>query len=604
MIEPPDLEAPSSGEYELDAPAGAPSMPASPTPLPRIWKTEDSDPELKTRPEKKRAGETPAASPPRRESQSKTPRRPIGPEGSPTKREAKKPSSAPASTEKSDEPEKKKVLVEETPEWDTYETRRRARLFLGVGMVSVVFLAGLIGYKTFLSSSDSVDPNADSGPIQAQNATVAPVIDVEAMAMLDRAKDHEKAGRRQEAIALLDEVTKLKAYSKTPAARLAKAALDRADLGQPMFPDGAPEPVAMPNIPGAPPTGVEVPTIPADPARGVTAAQPPADFNLTRPPDPARGLAMFTPAKPELPAVPKPALSVDPAKAEPIVAPSKPKMNPLPRGFHAIVDEGAHESGWPLVIEGDKDEGVMVFVPEGKFVMGANGGPVAESPAHRVRLRAFYIDQHEVTIGQFNRFLDAGYRRLLPRNWTPTDGKNSTAPSMPVVMVNYKDAQAYAEWTNRQLPTEAQWEMAARSSVSNLFPWGSDPITWDKPRAFRQVDPVKSFSQDVSPFGVFDLAGNVSEWTQDWFDLKYFSLFKDTVAIDPTGPAKATRSVQRVVKGGAKDWSVSYREGVSPEKRSGTLGFRCVLNINSAAPAPAAEPADLGRPNLAPVIPF
>ncbi len=117
--------------------------------------------------------------------------------------------------------------------------------------------------------------------------------------------------------------------------------------------------------------------------------------------------------------------------------------------------------------------------------------------------------------------------------------------------VNFHDANAYAGWAGKQLPTEAQWEMAARSTESRRFPWGNEPARWSRPRTSRQIDNVMSFPEDVSVYGVFDMAGNVQEWTKDWYDSKYFQQIAKATVENPIGPdhspalERATRRRQR-----------------------------------------------------------
>ena len=116
---------------------------------------------------------------------------------------------------------------------------------------------------------------------------------------------------------------------------------------------------------------------------------------------------------------------------------------------------------------------------------------------------------------------------------------------------------------------------------------------------YHQIDPIMTFKEDQSPYGVFDMAGNVQEWTRDWFEYKYYHQFAKTIADNPTGPTSSGRSrtPQHVVRGGAKNWSVTYREGVPSDRRLPYLGFRCVLMVEEPGPAPA--PA-AGQPGGAP----
>jgi formylglycine-generating enzyme required for sulfatase activity len=271
----------------------------------------------------------------------------------------------------------------------------------------------------------------------------------------------------------------------------------------------------------------------------------------------------------------------------------------LPDGFSAKSEAGITASGWPAAIVGKRDGGTMVFVPGGTFTMGNDDGPAAETPAHKVRLSPYYIDQHEVTVRQFRLFLkEAHYRGQPPKSWTD-DPKQNSSESLPMVMVNARDAQAYADWAAKRLPTEAQWELAARSTDSRLFPWGPEPITYAKPRAARQVDPVMSFAEDVSAYGVYDMAGNVCEWTKDWYDSKYYHQLFGGPVDNPAGPSTKPRSLQLVIKGGAKNGSASFREGMALEKRLPYVGFRCVLPVEeqgglvnpaAGAPGPSAAP--------------
>jgi formylglycine-generating enzyme required for sulfatase activity len=146
--------------------------------------------------------------------------------------------------------------------------------------------------------------------------------------------------------------------------------------------------------------------------------------------------------------------------------------------------------------------------------------------------------------------------------------------------------------------------MAARSTDGRRFPWGDDTVKWSRTRAFRQIDPKMAFSEDRSPYNVYDMAGNVEEWTRDWFEYKYYLQFTKKIADNPTGPATngRSRTPQRVARGGARNWSITAREPMPVDKRLPYLGFRCALVVEDAGPAPApvaVSPA--AQPGAAPV---
>ncbi len=220
----------------------------------------------------------------------------------------------------------------------------------------------------------------------------------------------------------------------------------------------------------------------------------------------------------------------------------------------------------------------MCLIPADTFTQGRDDAASESKPAHKVQLSSYYIDQHEVTVRQFQVY----------------QGKPPSNDLRPVVNVTLNQAKAYAEWAGKSIPTEAQWEMAARSIDARTHPWGNQPPSWTKPRQSKQIDPVMSYPDDLSPYGVYDLAGNAWEWTSDWFEIKYYQQLKGTVAVNPGGPAKGkSRIPEIVIKGGAKDWDASARSSTRPDARLPYLGFRCVLNVES----PPAEPASPAPPN-------
>ncbi len=243
----------------------------------------------------------------------------------------------------------------------------------------------------------------------------------------------------------------------------------------------------------------------------------------------------------------------------------------MPAGFFALKDAGTHASGWPIAIVGERDGATMVLVPGATFTLGRDNAARNEGPSRSVKLGTFYMDQHEVINAQFDRYRRAAHQASANEKGDSGDSD----PNRPVVMVTHGEAAAYAAWAGKALPTEAQWELAARTTDGRLHPWGADPPSWEKHREARQVDPVFSFLRDMSPYGAFDLAGNVWEWTADGYDIKMYQSIKNGQA-NPTGP---TRAAERSVRGGSKDWLSTWRAGVKPETRLPYLGFRCVLSV-------------------------
>lgn len=560
-----------SGEYGLadlpEPPRPKAPPPTSSQPLPRLWKTEPEyeDEEAGAKPGQKTARDG-ANNPPAAKA--------APPGGGARPRGSTSPARAKSKSDVKDG-DRGKALVEETPAFDTYEARQRGRLIVGGLFTSIFLIFGWIGYRLFLydpgaveASADDSDPVASFGPAQPKRD-----LDGEARAMFNRAQDSARAGRTEQAVTLLENIAKV--YKGTKTAAEAKDALARPGQNLPLFLD-RPAVTAEP----APPPAPEAPPEPPQ----VVVAQLPL---------PAGGNASLT--LPANPAEPTPGLLSPPAMANSpdltVKVPVKPR--PLPPGFTPKAEAGVHSSGWPLAIVGDRDGATMVLVPGGVFIMGSDDGPAPEGPSHKVRLSPYYIDQHEVTAGQFRLFLkETRFRGQPPHSWSD-DFRKDPSDSIPMVMVNARDAQAYADWAQKRLPTEAQWEMAARSTDGRLFPSGPDPISYSRPRAARQIDPVKSFPEDVSPYGVFDMAGNVLEWTGDWYDAKAYRQILNQPVDNPTGPAARPRSNQLAIKGGAKNGSAAHREGMALDKRLSYVGFRCVLPVFDGPAMPLSPGAPL-----------
>ena len=230
-----------------------------------------------------------------------------------------------------------------------------------------------------------------------------------------------------------------------------------------------------------------------------------------------------------------------------------------------------------------KDNAPMVLVPGGEFSMGSkkDEGDDDEHPRHGVYLDAYFIDQYEVTVGQYKKFLTATSRRK-PRYWDQVS--LSDHAKKPVVGVSWHDAAAYCQWTGRRLPTEAEWEKAARGTEKRTYPWGdSDPTSnrgnfgqdWDDSVIYAEkLQPTGSYEQGKSPYGMYDMAGNVWEWVADWYAKDYY---KKSPKKNPTGPSSGT---SKVLRGGSWDDNPATlrsagRIRISPSFRNAVFGFRC-----------------------------
>ena len=175
---------------------------------------------------------------------------------------------------------------------------------------------------------------------------------------------------------------------------------------------------------------------------------------------------------------------------------------------------------------GGKDGAPMVLIPAGEFTMGKDDAAPDERPAHRVHLDAFYIDRYEVTIARYAKFLESEDHDL-PFLWH--DAKQGHHGTKPVLGVDWYDALAYCRWADKRLPTEAEWEKAARGTDSRLYPWGNDSpsrihanFEQESKKGYSALTPVGSFERGKSPYGVYDMAGNVWEWVGDRYGEHYY----------------------------------------------------------------------------------
>lgn len=249
------------------------------------------------------------------------------------------------------------------------------------------------------------------------------------------------------------------------------------------------------------------------------------------------------------------------------------------------------------------DGAPMVLIPAGEFKMGSpdGEGDNDEHPRHHVSLDAFYMDKFEVTVARYAEFVRST-NRAKPEYWDQVD--SSKHGKLPVVGVDWHDAEAYCRWAGKRLPTETEWEKAARGTDGRMYPWGNEPPTTslanfrfiDDDQRLAPVDskklyklhfgkkmftdydqhlaPMDSDEAGKSPYGLHHMAGNVWEWTADWYDEDFYAKSPQR---NPTGPSSGTT---KVFRGGSwLNGPVSVRSATrasySPAYRTATLGFRC-----------------------------
>ena len=228
----------------------------------------------------------------------------------------------------------------------------------------------------------------------------------------------------------------------------------------------------------------------------------------------------------------------------------------------------------------------MVLIPAGPFIMGIDGIKEEQRPKHKVYVDTFYIDRYEVTNAQYYEFLDYIKKTKdhskchkdepiikdhTPLNWE-LDYYNH--PEYSVVRVDWYDAHAYAAWKDKRLPTEAEWEKAARGTDERRWPWGNE-------FEFRKCnigdpEPIGSHEDGKSPYGCYDMAGSVAEWCADWGDMRYYNKSPNR---NPIGPEEGDK---KIIRGGSRFANVGVllrctaRKTMSPKLGNMGVGFRCV----------------------------
>ena len=228
-----------------------------------------------------------------------------------------------------------------------------------------------------------------------------------------------------------------------------------------------------------------------------------------------------------------------------------------------------------------KDGAPMVLVPAGEFLMGSDEGDDDEQPVHRVVLDSVYLDTFEVTNGRFAKFVEA-IQSEPP--WGFADQETPVVHAeQPVRWVNWLEAMGYCLWAGKRLPTEAEWEKAARGTDGRVYPWGNDPPTaahavFGLTEGAETVSPIGNRNLGSSPYGVHDLAGNLYEWVTDWYDDAFYTPHSPS---NPRGPSAGTAKVQR---GGSYINSPyrlrsAFRTKGDPTEHDPHVGFRCAQDV-------------------------
>lgn len=265
--------------------------------------------------------------------------------------------------------------------------------------------------------------------------------------------------------------------------------------------------------------------------------------------------------------------------------PAKNENFQLPSGFEEAPGYGYSDQGLPLRIRCEKTGGLMALVSAGLAHVGSTDGPPETQPLFTPFLETYYMDVTEVTLGEYQKFRDEikakKNTRALP---ALNDGQD---PNLPALGLPFGNAQGFAHWAGQEIPTEAEFENAARGPDGWRHPWGNTRAVWHKARPTDLIVPVASFPTDQSPYGIYDLAGNAREWCSDnYSDTAHqeAEATKGKTLRNWTGPKKGASSSVRVIKGNGPDWSAWHRAGRAATEKHPDVGFRCVLRVKVPQP--------------------
>lgn len=247
-----------------------------------------------------------------------------------------------------------------------------------------------------------------------------------------------------------------------------------------------------------------------------------------------------------------------------------PSLDPNRYAIHPVIKGG--------------DGAVRVFIPEGRFIMGTQGdmGEYDEKPAREVTLKSYYIDIHEVSNERYERFIQATGHRKQDVMVFFDDLSQLMGPKQPAVGISWFDASAYCAWAGGRLPTEAEWERAARGEDQRQWPWGNQfregyANLRGNEDGYQYTSPVGTYEAGRSPYGLYDMAGNLSEWVADWYNEFFYREGQVTL---PRGPDHGKAKVNR---GGS--WNdpphnlrTGKRTATSPVRSDSIFGFRCAAD--------------------------
>lgn len=234
--------------------------------------------------------------------------------------------------------------------------------------------------------------------------------------------------------------------------------------------------------------------------------------------------------------------------------------------------------------EARKHGAPMVWISDGAFMMGSATGRQWSQPPHEVYVNAFYLDQFEVTVARYATFLNAhkaSSQGFVPKLWEQAD--MALHGDRPVIGISWHAADAYCRWAQKRLPTEAEWEKAARTADRRMYPWGNTEPTFVHANYAQgssgntygnSLQPVGSYEAGKSPYGAYDMAGNASEWVSDWYDEGYYAVSPKN---NPEGPG---RGLEKVLRGGSFQESSLSMKAVSrdrsfPGDKARLAGVRC-----------------------------